>query len=303
MHAFDHLIDLANLRGVLDLRCQLHGNWALDHPRLPAGQASYHILLRGECRLELAGQPPRRLRAGEILLLPRSDSHLLQADQTGCVRTPPPPYQEPGRIPLLRIGQGGEGFEMLCGRIHYSPGATLLEALPDVLVVPAGEAMQGRLAAVVELMRLEAEGEEVANQAMVDGLSVILFTLVMRAYLEEQRELPGIFALLRDRRLGKAALALLADLSREWPVEALAAEANMSRSSFMRSFTQLAGTSPGALVTRLRLERAQQLLLGTAMSIGAIALEVGYPSQASFSRVFRQHLGESPAAFRQRKRG
>lgn len=303
MHAFDHLIDLANLRGVLDLRCQLHGNWSLDHPRLPAGQASYHILLRGECRLELAGQPPRRLRAGEILLLPRSDSHLLQAGQPGRLRTPTPPHEEPGRIPLLRIGQGGEGFEMLCGRIHYSPRATLLEALPDVLVVQAGATSEGRLAAVVELMRLEAEGEEVANQAMVDGLSVILFTLVMRAYLQERQDLPGIFALLRDRRLGKAALALLADLSRDWPVEALAAEANMSRSSFMRAFTQLAGTPPASLVTRLRLERAQQLLQGTAMSIGAIALEVGYPSQASFSRVFRQHLGESPAGYRQRNRG
>ena len=138
---------------------------------------------------------------------------------------------------------------------------------------------------------------------MVDGLSVILFTLVMRAYLRQRQDLPGIFALLRDRRLGKAALALLADLSRDWPVEALAAEANMSRSSFMRAFTQLAGTPPASLVTRLRLERAQQLLQGTAMSIGAIALEVGYPSQASFSRVFRQHLGESPAGYRQRNRG
>jgi AraC family transcriptional activator of mtrCDE len=300
MHAFDHLIALANLRGILDLHCQLQGDWALDHPPLSAGQASYHLILAGECRLEVPGQTPLALHAGDIVLLPRSAVHVLTAGKprNAAVRR----VEQPGRITQLRQGQGG--LDMLCGRIQYTPHATLLEALPEVLLINASApGNRERLDAIIALMRLEAEGEQLANQSVVDGLSVILFTLVLRHFCEQQQHLPGVFALLQDKRLAKAVMALLADLGRTWSVEALAATANMSRSTFVRTFTATAGIAPAAWLIQLRLERAQLLLQQSATAIGEIALAVGYPTLSSFSRVFRQQLGETPAHYRQRLRG
>ncbi len=299
MHAFDHLISLANLRGVLDLNCHLQGNWALDHPPLAAGQASYHLILDGACRLELPGHAAQPLSAGDIVLLPRSAVHVLAAGTApaGMPRT----IREAGRITQLRQDKGSGALNMLCGRIQYTPQATLLAALPEVLVINASTpASRDRLEAIITLMRLEAEGEQLANQSVVDGLSVILFTLMLRHFCEHQQELPGVFALLRDKRLAKAAMALLDDLGHDWSVEALAAKASMSRSSFVRAFSTATGVAPATWLMQLRMERAQLLLQRSAASIGDIALAVGYPTLSSFSRVFKQHTGEAPAHYRQR---
>ncbi len=301
MHAFDHLIALANLRGVLDLHCQLQGDWSLDHPLLPAGLASYHLILQGECRLELPGLPPQQLRTGDIVLLPRSLVHVLAAGASGRQpRSALRRVEQAGRITQLRSGGAG-GLTMLCGRIQYTPNATLLAALPEVMVINAGAAAsRERLDAVITLMRLEAEGEQLANQSVVDGLSVILFTLVLRHFCAQQQELPGILALLQDKRLAKVALALLNDLSHEWTVEQMAAIASMSRANFVRAFSTAAAMAPAAWLTQLRLERAQKMLQQSAISIAEIAAAVGYPTLSSFSRVFRQQMGEAPMQYRRR---
>ncbi|MEK1942984.1 MAG: AraC family transcriptional regulator [Pseudomonas sp.] len=302
MHAFDHLIALANLRGVLDLHCQLEGEWALHHPPLPSGQASYHLILDGECRLELPGQQPQRLLAGDVVLLPRSSVHVLAAGERSLVRRSAlSKIQQPGRITQLRQGQGMGGLTMLCGRIHYTPRATLLAALPEVLVINAATtASRERLDAIITLMRLEAEGEQLANQSVVDGLSAILFTLVVRHFCEQEQGLTGVFALLRNKRLAKVALALLNDLSQGWSVEQMAAIATMSRANFVRAFATATGMAPAAWLTQLRLERAQKLLQQSAISVAEVALAVGYPTLSSFSRVFRQQLGEAPQHYRRR---
>ncbi|MGY4535514.1 AraC family transcriptional activator of mtrCDE [Pseudomonas sp. TE3786] len=301
MHAFDHLIALANLRGVLDLRCQLQGDWALDHPPVAAGQASYHLILQGECRLQLADQAPVRLRAGDIVLLPRSAVHVLAAGEPGHQRSAAlRKIEQAGRITQLRHGQGNDGLNMLCGRILYTPQASLLAALPEVLLInTAAAANREQLDAIIALMRMEAEGEQLAQQSVVDGLSLILFTLVLRHFCEQHQQLPGVFALLRDKRMSKAALAVLKDLARDWSIEALADTAAMSRSNFVRAFSAASGLAPAAWVLQLRLERAQQLLQRSALSIGEIALTVGYPTLSSFSRVFKQQLGVGPAHYRQ----
>jgi len=302
MHAFDHLIALANLRGVLDLHCQLQGDWALNHPPLPAGQASYHVILEGQCRLELPGQAPVPLRAGDVVLLPRSAVHVLAAGDAGRSSTSAlRKLAEPGRITQLRNGAGSGELNMLCGRIDYLPNATLLAALPEVLVINASAPPQHeRLNALITLMRLEAEGQQVANQSVVDGLSVILFTLVLRHVCEHQHELPGVFALLRDKRLAKAAQALLADLSQAWSVESLAECASMSRSNFVRAFVAATGIAPATWLMQLRIERAQLLLKRSAAPVSDIALAVGYPTLSSFSRMFKQQTGETPAQHRLR---
>ncbi|MNG20592.1 Exoenzyme S synthesis regulatory protein ExsA [compost metagenome] len=73
----------------------------------------------------------------------------------------------------------------------------------------------------------------------------------------------------------------------------------MSRASFARLFGQLAGTTPAAMLTRLRMERAQLLLRTSNLSLDAVALEVGYESPAAFSRAFTRCHGEAPGRYRQ----
>ncbi len=49
MDPLDRLIQLANLQGRLDQRCQLQGSWALEHPQAVPGEATFHIVMAGTC--------------------------------------------------------------------------------------------------------------------------------------------------------------------------------------------------------------------------------------------------------------
>lgn len=80
--------------------------------------------------------------------------------------------------------------------------------------------------------------------------------------------------------------------------DTLALEASMSRNAFLRLFRQEADTPPNAYLIQCRLDRACGLLQSSDLSIDRIAEESGLGSRSYMSRLFRQRLGTSPAAYR-----
>lgn len=83
-------------------------------------------------------------------------------------------------------------------------------------------------------------------------------------------------------------------------LEALAAVARLSRFHFQRLFTATYGVSPAGYVSRRRIERAQDLLRATNLSVTEVCHAVGFASLGSFSSRFREVVGESPRAFQAR---
>lgn len=81
----------------------------------------------------------------------------------------------------------------------------------------------------------------------------------------------------------------------------LAAIANLHPTYFSNSFTALLGESPMRFLSRLRIERAQQLLWSTDLPVATIGNKVGYPDPAHFSRVFSKELGVSPSSYRSKR--
>ena len=82
------------------------------------------------------------------------------------------------------------------------------------------------------------------------------------------------------------------------PTEDLAASVGLSRRQLERLFTEEMKTSPGAVYTRIRMERAKQLVLQTEAPLIEIALEVGFDSASHFARLFRRLYGQSPTELR-----
>lgn len=78
----------------------------------------------------------------------------------------------------------------------------------------------------------------------------------------------------------------------------MADTANMSRATFMRTFARVAGISPWVLLTQLRMELAFNLLRQSHLSLLDIAAQVGYQSQAAFSKKFKETYGEAPGRLR-----
>ena len=83
-------------------------------------------------------------------------------------------------------------------------------------------------------------------------------------------------------------------------LDRLAAVAGMSKYHFVRCFEATYGETPLRYVTRRRIERAQDLLRHADLTVTEICMVVGYTSLGSFSSRFRELVGESPSAYRDR---
>lgn len=80
----------------------------------------------------------------------------------------------------------------------------------------------------------------------------------------------------------------------------LAAVARLSRFHFQRLFTATYGLSPAAYLSQRRVERAQDLLRATNLTVTEVCHAVGFTSLGSFSSRFREIVGETPSAFQAR---
>lgn len=81
-------------------------------------------------------------------------------------------------------------------------------------------------------------------------------------------------------------------------VEAWATRIGITRKYLSEVVKQRCGTSPRALLTAYRLDRARVLLRSTGLGIGGVAASVGYRDQLAFSRAFHRAYGLSPTAWR-----
>lgn len=83
-------------------------------------------------------------------------------------------------------------------------------------------------------------------------------------------------------------------------LDALAALAGMSKFHFLRSFARVYGRTPAVYLSERRIERAQDLLRSTNLTVTEVCFAVGYSSLGSFSARFTEITGESPSAFQRR---
>jgi AraC-like DNA-binding protein len=81
-------------------------------------------------------------------------------------------------------------------------------------------------------------------------------------------------------------------------VAALAGVAHLSQAHFIRSFRATFGETPHRYLQRRRVERSMCLLRETDRSVTDICFEVGFTSLGTFSRTFREIVGETPSDYR-----
>jgi AraC-like DNA-binding protein len=280
---------------------------------LPAAQhlISLHIVTEGACWAGLAGAPPERLEAGDVLVIPHGDAYYL-ADPPEAERTYG--HEEAvaffrdmasGRLPPT-VAEGGDGpgrSRFVCGFLgcDLRPFNPILSALPRLLCVrrPAfGDGMSHLVAfASNELREPRAAGQVVRLR-----VAELLFVEVMRRYLEAlPGEQTGWLAGLRDPVVARA-LTLLHDApARDWTLEDLAALAATSRSVLSERFAHFIGQPPMQYLRELRMQLASRLLAEDGAKVAGVAAAVGFESEAAFSRAFKKCVGVSPDEWRRRQ--
>ncbi len=304
MDSLSRLLSLYTVGTLLDIRCELGAPWVLDEPPAAPGEAGFHLIAGGQARVEAPGIEPLELDTGDVVVFPGGGAHrLLAGAPENAVPVAELPADGPLRLKSNRSG-GEAGADILCGRFLFDEGArrALLAALPPVLVVRGRDGDASGLPALVRLLRDETAGARPGSAAVVAQLSGALFALLIRAWLEQNAATPGLFAVLADRRLGKAMQRMLETPGQAWKVEDLARGCHMSRATFARLFSRLCGMAPLDALTRLRMAGAALALARGAQAMGDVALAAGYQSEAAFQRVFKRHYGVGPGAWRRMHR-
>jgi AraC-like DNA-binding protein len=130
-----------------------------------------------------------------------------------------------------------------------------------------------------------------------------MFVEVVRRYLASlSADATGWVAALRDETVGRAVALLHESPSEAWTLARIAKSVGVSRSVLADRFTHLVGHPPMQYLTRWRMQLAARQLSDGSLKVSSIAREVGYESEAAFSRAFKKVAGVAPAVWRNRSR-
>ncbi|MBA3690246.1 MAG: helix-turn-helix transcriptional regulator [Actinobacteria bacterium] len=103
-----------------------------------------------------------------------------------------------------------------------------------------------------------------------------------------------------QRRVKEAQAFMRENLHRDVDLHAIAREASLSPYYFSRAFTAYAGVPPYRYLIRLRMERAQELLRTSELSVTQVCQRVGFNSLSHFTTTFHRHTGTTPTDYRRR---
>jgi AraC-like DNA-binding protein len=121
----------------------------------------------------------------------------------------------------------------------------------------------------------------------------------VRAYLATlPQQQGGWLAGLRDPFVGRALALIHQDPTRAWTLDTLSRGAGLSRSALAQRFNACTGVPPMRYLASCRLQRAAQQLRESAVPVGRVAFDIGYASEAAFTRAFKREFGIAPAMFR-----
>jgi len=265
----------------------------------------FHLVAHGRCTFETATGQRRDIGPGDLLLMPFADAHKFwggDATETAYV----PDIVQPGPIEgMLTVNYGGGGDEtrLVCGYLESSEFlfAPVFRTLPEVLVEQTGDGKIGELLAstVREIIAL-VDAATPGSQIMLGRLMELLFVEVLRRHIARlPSDSQGWFAAINDPIVGRALQLVHADPGRRWTAETLAREAGSSRTVLAERFNALLGRPPIDYVTSWRIQLAAERLRGTDASIGKIAADVGYESEAAFNRAFKRVTGATPGRWRE----
>lgn len=321
------LLRAVRLRGALFY--SIHGSdpWMAGAPRsrdlipaiMPAAEhlIEFHGVAKGSCWATVDGLPPVRLEEGDVILFPQGDPHTIssapglapESVDLGVYFAPRPPQlpyslraDAHGGMVARLDGGGPAECRVVCGFLGCDarPFNPLLASLPRMLHLPGlasggsswiGQFMQ---TAVEESNRRRPGGE-----AVLERVSELMFVEALRRYVDG---LPpgqkGWLAGMRDPGVGRALSLLHARPAEHWTTEQLGEQAGMSRSVLHERFVDLIGQPPMQYLARWRMQLATARLRDTDAKLVEIAIDVGYESEAAFSRAFKRELGASPGAWR-----
>jgi AraC-like DNA-binding protein len=271
---------------------------------------SYHVVTEGHCFAAMLDAPAIKVEAGEVIVFTRGDPHVMssspgmRADPFAARKLDEASATQLPFVANYGPDDGPPTARIVCGFLACDarPFNPLLETLPAVIKIGHGHGSEApRLAQFINIAMSESADKRAGGESILARLSELMFIEVVRRHLEA---LPpgqtGWLAGVRDPFVGKALSLMHGSPARAWTIEELAKEAGLSRSVLAERFTDLVGMPPMHYLASWRMQIASGMLSSGAVNIATVAAEIGYGSEAAFSRAFKKAVGVPPSAWRRR---
>ncbi|SMF52484.1 AraC family transcriptional regulator [Neorhizobium sp. CSC1952] len=155
-----------------------------------------------------------------------------------------------------------------------------------------------RVMALAELIAAEIASPDPLHDLYGDGLALALVIDVLKMMKTPPRKRGS----LASWQLRRATDFITENCMRNIRLQELAELTGLSQSHFSHSFKASTGMAPHEWQTNARLDRAKKLLAADDQPLTSVAAETGFSDQAHFTRVFRKHVGTTPARWRKAKR-
>ena len=338
MDVLSDVLRVVRLSGAVFFVAEFSSPWAVESPPskslvpliMPRAAcfAMFHVLVEGTCWVRVEGEPPLKMEAGDLIVVPQGDEHFMASDlslEPSAMKDLLPKLPSLG-TPAVNHGGGGEVARFICGYLHcdqkFNP---LFGTLPKLICVrsregevafePLGAEKRLPQAAVpfhssmwlnttLYYMIKEAQSGDAGNLSLLTRLTELMFVEVLRRYMQDLTpDQKGWLAGLNDPQVSRALTMIHKDPARAWTVEDLARDAGVSRSALAGRFTELIGESPMRYLATWRMHLAKQMLCEGNANLAEVAERVGYESEYAFNRAFKRQVGEPPAAWRKKALG
>ena len=315
------VLRVIKLTGALFFRVDASAPWSVEVPQarlfaqiiLPRAQhvISYHIITQGSGWVSIHESPLTEFAAGDVLVIAHEDPYAMRSAPGVQSGLKPEHSVEfframvAGQLPF-EVTEGGGGAVLtryICGFLGCDarPFNPLLGVLPPLIHIRRkANTASDLLDRLIDLTLTEAPVHRPGAECIRLRLSELMFVEVVRRYLETlPPDQTGWLAGLRDPAIGRAIGIIHEDPAYSWTLEELARQAGVSRSVLAARFTHLVGCPPMQYLTRWRVQLAARLLADGLAKVAVVGREVGYESEAAFSRSFKRIAGVSPAEWRE----
>ena len=294
---------LLRLNGSLYCQSEFRTPWGLDLPPFE-DKMMFHIILSGSCYVRVEGQEAIHLQEGDFALLPTGEGHALLSnpDEQTIDLFDVPIKQISERYEYLVYSRGADNrgalTEAICGVVSFDSvvAQQLIKQLPRIITLTRKHAgSDNSIIGAAAMMAAEARQLRPGGETVMAHLSDIIIIQSIRHWIEtDPQASEGWLGALKDPKIGKA-LAVIHNMPAEaWTVDSLAKYVGMSRAGLAAKFSSMVGVSVKQYLTNWRMNLARNRLANEAIPLGDLAEELGYQSEASFSRAYKRVMGVSP---------
>lgn len=314
MDALSDVLRVMRLKGGVFLRGEFSEPWCISSKVEPQSCAAflgatahiipYHFVIEGRMSVRLPDGGVLDVSPGESIMFPHNDLHVMGSD----LELQPIDSLElvqqsaSGGLSSINLGENGKKTKIICGFLGAEDirGNPVVSALPTALRLPG---LDGSRGAWVRLTFHHA-AEQIANghlgsEALMGKVSELLFLEAIQRYAESLPDGHSSWlGALRDPYVSRAMALLHKRVGDCWTMGALAKEVGLSRSALAERFCKLIGMPPMQYLASWRIHVAAHELVNSHKSILQVAQEVGYESEASFTRAFKRLMSAPPATWR-----